>query len=86
MQFSQPLHKRETNSHPAFAAINALIALREQIEYAFHRVGIEASSFVGNDEYRETVCVESGNVGRNKVVLAPGCSSLLRVILSSTPL
>jgi D-hexose-6-phosphate mutarotase len=40
----------------------------------------------GNDEYREMVCVESGNVGRNKVVLAPGRSSLLRVVLSSTPL
>lgn len=40
----------------------------------------------GNDEYREMVCVESGNVGRNRVVLAPGRSSLLRVVLSSAPL
>jgi D-hexose-6-phosphate mutarotase len=40
----------------------------------------------GNDEYRRMVCVESGNVGRNKVVLAPGRSSLLRVTISSAPL
>jgi glucose-6-phosphate 1-epimerase len=40
----------------------------------------------GEDEYKQMVCVESGNVGRNKVVLPPGRSSLLRVVLSSTPL
>jgi glucose-6-phosphate 1-epimerase len=40
----------------------------------------------GDDEYQQMVCVESGNVGRNKIVLAPGCSSLLRVTLSSVPL
>jgi len=40
----------------------------------------------GNDEYKQMVCVESGNVGRNKVVLAPGRSSLLRVTISSAPL
>lgn len=41
---------------------------------------------LGDDEYRQMVCVESGNVGRNKVVLPPGRSSLLRVVLSSVPL
>lgn len=40
----------------------------------------------GNDEYRQMVCVESGNVGKNKVILAPGHSSVLRVTLSSEPL
>jgi D-hexose-6-phosphate mutarotase len=40
----------------------------------------------GEDEYKRMVCVESGNIGRNKVVLPPGRSSLLRVVLSSTPL
>jgi glucose-6-phosphate 1-epimerase len=40
----------------------------------------------GNDEYKRMVCVESGNVGRNKVVLPPGRSSLLRITLSSNPL
>ena len=40
----------------------------------------------GDDEYQQMVCVESGNVGRNKIVLPPGCSSLLRVTLSSVPL
>lgn len=40
----------------------------------------------GNDEYKHMICVESGNVGRNKVVLPPGRSSLLRVTLSSAPL
>jgi D-hexose-6-phosphate mutarotase len=40
----------------------------------------------GDDEYKQMVCVESGNVGRNKIVLSPGRSSLLRVVLSSAPL
>lgn len=40
----------------------------------------------GEDEYKQMVCVESGNVGRNKITLAPGRSSLLRVVLSSTAL
>jgi len=40
----------------------------------------------GNEEYRQMVCVESGNVGANKVVLPPGHSSVLRVVLSSVPL
>jgi len=37
----------------------------------------------GEEEYLQMICVESGNVGRNKIVLAPGCSSELRVVLSS---
>jgi len=41
---------------------------------------------IGNDEYKQMICIESGNVGRNKIVLPPGRSSLLRVTLSSWPL
>jgi glucose-6-phosphate 1-epimerase len=37
----------------------------------------------GDDEYHQMVCVESGNVGRNKITLAPGRSSSLRVVLSA---
>jgi D-hexose-6-phosphate mutarotase len=37
----------------------------------------------GNDEYQRMVCVESGNVNANKVVLAPGKTSSLKVKLSS---
>jgi len=40
----------------------------------------------GEEEYKQMVCVESGNVGRNKITLAPGRSSLLRVVLSSAAL
>jgi len=40
----------------------------------------------GNDEYRNMVCVESGNVAQNKLALAPGQSSVLKVTLSSAPL
>jgi glucose-6-phosphate 1-epimerase len=40
----------------------------------------------GDDEYTQMVCVESGNVGRNRIALAPGRSSLLRVVLSSAAL
>jgi D-hexose-6-phosphate mutarotase len=40
----------------------------------------------GDDEYKQMVCVESGNVGRNKIVLPPGRSSLLRVVLSTAKL
>ena len=40
----------------------------------------------GNEEFRQMVCIESGNVARNKVVLPPGKSSVLRVNLSSRPL
>jgi glucose-6-phosphate 1-epimerase len=37
----------------------------------------------GNEEYQTMVCVESGNVGKNKITLAPGKSSTLTVKLSS---
>jgi len=34
-------------------------------------------------EHRQMVCVESGNVGRNKIALAPGASATLKISLSS---
>jgi D-hexose-6-phosphate mutarotase len=37
-------------------------------------------------EHKHMVCVESGNVKQNKIVLAPGKTSVLKVILSSAPL
>jgi glucose-6-phosphate 1-epimerase len=37
-------------------------------------------------EHARMVCVEAGNIKRNKIYLAPGKSSALRVVLSSTPL
>jgi glucose-6-phosphate 1-epimerase len=37
-------------------------------------------------EHARMVCVESGNIGRNKITLAPGKSSTLRVELSTAPL
>jgi D-hexose-6-phosphate mutarotase len=40
----------------------------------------------GDEEYRQMLCVESGNVGRNRIVLAPGRSSALKVMLSAAPL
>ncbi len=40
----------------------------------------------GNEEYRQMVCVESGNVSPNKIILPPGKSSVLKVTLSSTAL
>lgn len=40
----------------------------------------------GNDEYQRMVCVESGNVDRNRLSLPPGKSSVLKVTLSSGPL
>ncbi len=40
----------------------------------------------GNEEYRQIVCVESGNVAKNKTVLPPGRSSVLKVTLSSAAL
>lgn len=36
-------------------------------------------------EYKNMVCVESGNVKQNKIPLAPGKSSALKVVLSSRP-
>lgn len=40
----------------------------------------------GNEEYKQMVCVESGNVGPDKLTLPPGRSSVLKVTLSSSPL
>jgi glucose-6-phosphate 1-epimerase len=37
----------------------------------------------GDEEFHRMVCVEAGNVGQNKVTLAPGKISALKVILSS---
>jgi D-hexose-6-phosphate mutarotase len=36
-------------------------------------------------EYKHMVCVESGNVGQNKLSLAPGKSSTMKVTLGSQP-
>lgn len=40
----------------------------------------------GDDEYNNMICVESGNIAENKITLAPGKSSRLKVKLSSAPL
>ena len=40
----------------------------------------------GNEEYKQMICVESGNVVNNKVTLAPGLTASLKVILSSARL
>lgn len=37
----------------------------------------------GDEEYQEMVCVESGNVAENRITLAPGETSRLKVSLSS---
>ena len=37
-------------------------------------------------EHRQMVCVESGNVGQNKITLAPGATAALKVVLSSCPI
>jgi D-hexose-6-phosphate mutarotase len=37
----------------------------------------------GNEEYHKMVCVESGNVNANKVILAPGKTSRMKVKLHS---
>ncbi len=40
----------------------------------------------GDDEFKEMVCVESGNVAANKVILPPGQTSRLKIKLSSRAL
>lgn len=40
----------------------------------------------GNEEYKRMICVESGNVGKNRTMLAPGRSSVLKVRLRSSSL
>jgi glucose-6-phosphate 1-epimerase len=37
----------------------------------------------GDDEYKQMVCVESGNVAENKITLAHGASATLKAVLSS---
>jgi D-hexose-6-phosphate mutarotase len=39
---------------------------------------------LGNDEYPQFVCVESGNVGPDKVTLKPGETSTLSVSISTS--
>ena len=39
----------------------------------------------GDEEYKEMICVESGNVASNQITLRPGGISRLRVKLSSNP-
>lgn len=38
----------------------------------------------GDDEYLQMVCVESGNVAKNKVTLQPSDSTTLKVVISSS--
>ncbi len=40
----------------------------------------------GDEEYPGMVCVESGNVGKNSITLAPGKSATLTAKLSSAAL
>jgi D-hexose-6-phosphate mutarotase len=40
----------------------------------------------GDEEYQRMVCVESGNVGQNKLTLNPRGMSQLQVVLGSRPL
>jgi glucose-6-phosphate 1-epimerase len=40
----------------------------------------------GNEEYRGMVCIESGNVGPDRVVLPPGKTTVLKVTVSSEPM
>jgi D-hexose-6-phosphate mutarotase len=40
----------------------------------------------GDEEYKEMICVESGNVARNEITLPAGKSSVTRITLSSSPL
>jgi glucose-6-phosphate 1-epimerase len=41
-------------------------------------------SDLGDDEYKQMVCVEAGNVAQNKITIAPGKSASLKVILSTS--
>jgi glucose-6-phosphate 1-epimerase len=43
----------------------------------------KAMADFGDTEYKEMICVESGNVGPSKTTLAPGASNKLKVTLSS---
>jgi D-hexose-6-phosphate mutarotase len=41
---------------------------------------------LGEDEYQRMVCVESGNVGQNKITLQPGKSAVLALEIITEPL
>jgi D-hexose-6-phosphate mutarotase len=43
----------------------------------------KAMADFGDDEYKEMICVESGNVGESKITLAPGKTAALKVLLQS---
>lgn len=43
----------------------------------------KAMTDFGDEEFKQMVCVESGNVAENKITLAPGKSAALKVVLSS---
>ena len=43
----------------------------------------KAMSDFGDEEYKRMICVESGNVGANRITLAPGQTSRLRIRLVS---
>ena len=43
----------------------------------------KAMADFGDEEFRQTVCVESGNVGANQITLPPGKTATMKVILSS---
>jgi D-hexose-6-phosphate mutarotase len=40
----------------------------------------------GDEEYKQMICVESGNVAANTIKLAPGQTSRLKLKLSSASL
>jgi D-hexose-6-phosphate mutarotase len=44
----------------------------------------KAMADFGDDEFHQMICVESGNVGKNKLTLAPGKSAIMQVRLSSS--
>lgn len=39
----------------------------------------------GTDEFRRMLCVETGNVDRNRITLPPGETAVLKIIVSSRP-
>jgi D-hexose-6-phosphate mutarotase len=43
----------------------------------------KAMADFGDEEFRQMICVEAGNVGQNNIVLAPGKTSALKVSLHS---
>jgi D-hexose-6-phosphate mutarotase len=43
----------------------------------------KATADFGDEEYKQMLCVESGNVGENKITLAPGATAALKTVISS---